>query len=249
RLGNLLLFGLFIILLLAVQFTSPRTVEEIIEKFVVARGGNSNLLSVKSIYMEGVIEIQGKGSAIRMIKVQDKLSRTEIETSAGNTVLLITDREACTIFPLISPAVNKLPLESLAELQIETDLCGPLVDHLEKGHKAELLGKDTVDGNPSYKIKITTKSGKVMKYWIDTGTYLVNKSSAVHLSRKNINIDSIVFYGNYKKINGIQFAHTIEIRSSETNESASGEEITFNTILVNTIIDPSMFIINNYHNK
>lgn len=54
---NLVLFGIFVLFLVAVQFASGQTVDEIIEKHIRQRGGFDKLAAIKSIYMEGIISM------------------------------------------------------------------------------------------------------------------------------------------------------------------------------------------------
>lgn len=240
---NLILFGLLIILLLAAQFASAKTVDEVIEKYLRARGGKDKLASVKSIYMEGIKEMMGKEVTVKVIKEQDKLSRTEIKTGGANDFVLVTDKEAWTFFPLRSPAADKIPDEDLAGLQTEMDIAGPLVDYIAKGHKAELLGKETVEDNTCYKIKLTTKAGKKMMFWLDANTYLVNQSSAIPIGGESI--ETLTLYKNYKEVDGIQFAHTYETKTTGMNTAKIDGEIFFHKILVNPTIDPGMYQPNN----
>ena len=237
---NLILFGIFIILLLAAQFASGKTVDEVIEKYIRARGGKDKLASVKSIYMEGVKEMMGKEMTVKIIKQQDKLSRTEIETGVVNEFVLITDKEAWTFFPSRYAVPDKTPDEDLAGLQTELDIEGPMVDYIAKGHKAELLGKDVVEGNKCYKIKLTTKAGKEMMFWIDANTYLVNQSSTTGAGREAV-IETFTFYKDYKEVGGIQFAHTCETKTAGSNAAGIGGETFFYKILLNPTIDPKMF--------
>ena len=239
---DLILFGLLIILLLVAQFASAKTVDEIIERYLRARGGNDKLASVKSIYMEGTKEMMGKEIKIKITKEQDKLSRTDIETGEGKYIMLITDKGACTFFPVGSTAVDKIPDEDLAALQTEMDITGPLTDYIAKGHKAELMGKDTVGDKTCYKIKVTTKAGQEMMFWVDAATYLVNQSSTTTIwASRGVDPETFTIYGNYKEVGGIQFAHTVETKTNSSNGAEICEETFFHTIMVNPTIDPKMY--------
>lgn len=231
-----------IILLLVVQFSSAKTVDDVIERYLRARGGMDNLASVKSIYMEGIKDNNGREVSVKIIKEQDKLSRFEIETGVANGFVLVTDKAAWTFFPLRTPATNKIPDEDLSGLQTEMDIAGPLVDYIAKGHKAELIGKETVEDNTCYKIKLTTKEGKEMMFWVDATTYLVNQSSVLPTGGKRGAVTEIfTVYKNYKSVDGIQFAHTCQTKISGTNSDKVGGEIRFHEILVNPAIDLKMY--------
>ncbi len=237
---NLILFGLLIVLLLVVQFASAKTIDEVIENYERARGGRDKLAALKSILMEGTREMKGGKVAVRIIKEQDRLSRTEIETVVGSGFVLVTDKGGWTFFPDKLEGIHKIQEVDLEGLQIEMDIAGPLSDYLNKGHKAELQGKEIVEGNSCYKIKITTKTGKVMMFWVDASTYLVHQSVASPIG--GLDTGTITIYKNYIEVDGIQLAHSIEIKNYGMNEDEPGEAIFFHKILANPIIHPDLYL-------
>jgi hypothetical protein len=248
---NLFLFGLLILLLVAVQFASGQTVDDIINKYIDARGGKDKLNSIKSIYMEGSREMMGNEVSVKVTKEQGKLSRTDIEMGSTNGFILITDKEAWTYFPMHSSSAEKMPDDAVASLQTELDIAGPLVDYAVKGHKAELIGKDSIDGNEDYKIKLTTSTGKIINYWIDTKTYLVSQTSQKNTGgfggRRNNAANSnaelgdvITVYKDYSAEDSILFPHTIEIKSSGGNGRGSGGT-TFDKIQLNIPVDAKLY--------
>ena len=72
--------------------------------------------------MEGAKEEQGKMLAVKIIKEQGRLSRTEVKANDENSFVLITDKGAWSFFPANSSEVNKLPLEDLVAFKIELDI-------------------------------------------------------------------------------------------------------------------------------
>lgn len=238
---DLILFGLFIIFLLAVQFASSKTVDEIIEKYVKARGGKENLNTLKSIYMEGTKEKDGSRSIIKITKEQARLSRVEIEREGSNEFELITAKEV--YFPFRPPGSGKVDGNNLGALQTEMDVAGPLVDYREKGHKAELLGKEMVDGNTSYKIRLTTKEGFEAMFWIDSGTYLLNQSLTPGIiDNKVANGQTMTMYKDYRAVDDILFAHTLEVSIRGSGSYGIAGETNFYKIIVNPAIDSKMFL-------
>jgi hypothetical protein len=240
---NLVLFGLLVLFLVAAQFTSAQTVDDIINKYIDARGGKDKLDSIKSIYMEGTREMMGNEIAVRVTKEQGKLSRTEFDLGGTTGFVLITDKEAWTYIPMRSPTPTKLPDDAVASMQTELDIPGPLVDYAAKGNKVELIGKDTLDGNENYKIKLTTNTGKEITYWIDTKTYLVNQTSQkgggmFGGGRKNGDDEVTVIYKDYSPVNGILFAHTTE---TKTNAGTGNGGTTFDKIELNQPVDPKLY--------
>ena len=225
---NLILFGLLIILLLVAQFTSAKTVEDVIEKYLKARGGSNKLAAIKSIYMEGLIEKAGSQAIIKITMEQDKLSRINIAWPHENNRVQVADS-------FDRPA-----------LQTELDIDGPLVEYLAKGHKAELLGKEKVEDNTCYKIKLTTKDGNKILLWIDASTWLLNQSWVLKTNETSgVKNEVFTLLRNYKDVDGIKFAHTFETRTNAINRSNDDEEISFNKIILNPHVDPPMYLQNN----
>jgi len=56
---SLILFGLFVFFLVAVQFAQAQTVDEIIDKYIKAIGGKDKLLLIATIYKEGSVQMMG----------------------------------------------------------------------------------------------------------------------------------------------------------------------------------------------
>lgn len=185
--------------------------------------------------MEGMKEMNGGNVQVKITKEQEKLSRTEID----HNVVVITAEAAWTYFPQVSPIPNRVPAENLQDIQTEMDIAGPLVDYAAKGHRAELLGKEQVEGNTCYKIKLTTQAGNVIFFWIDLSSYLLVQSSAISIDQEYAK--SLISYSNYKEVEGIQFPHTFETNSNRKWINEYGREIVFHTILINPVIRHTMY--------
>jgi hypothetical protein len=135
-----------------------------------------------------------------------------------------------------SPDPEKIAGDDLKQAEEQSDLDGPLVDYKEKGHMVELIGKEDVEGTPAYKLKLTLKSGDVRNIYLDAENYLELK---VNLKRKTpggeIEIDQ--FLGNYKPVNGLMYAFSIETKVKGQTVS----QITIDKIETDVAIDDSIF--------
>jgi hypothetical protein len=251
---NLVLFGLLILFLVAAQFASGQTVDEIIEKYEKALGGKDKLASIKSIYMEGSREMMGGEVTVKIIKEQGKLSRTEFEMMGAVGFSLVTQKEAWNFFPGRMEAPKKMPDEAVVAKQVELDIAGPLVDYATKGHKTELIGKDAAEGRVCYKIKLTTQAGRETIYWIDAETYLLLKSSAkarimgvgrpgntnAANDQKNVEQEMFTLYKDYRSVDGVQIPHVIQMKTSG-GENRGGGDTTFDKIEINQPVDAKYY--------
>ena len=235
---------LFVITILASIAGYSQTIDEIISKHVEAMGGPEKLKSLKSVYMEGVAVMQNGNEIISKIyKVQDKLVRREIEFGMGSVTMILTDKEGWASNPRTGGAFEALPKQAVEGQQLELDIAGPLVDYAMKGHKAELVGKETIGTTEAYKIKLTPKTGKEVIYFIDAKDYYIVRQTVKGgmfgggQGRGNQAADAEVNinYSDYKKTpEGYVFAYTVSMGNS-------GNNMNYEKIEVNKPVDEKLY--------
>lgn len=222
-----------------------QTVDEVINKHIEAIGGSEKLRSLNSLYMEGVAVMQNGNEIISKIyRVQDKLLRREVEFGMGSATVIITDKEGWSASPRSAGAFEALPKESVDAQQVELDLAGPLFNYAAKGHKVELLGKETIGNIEAYKIKLTPKSGKDIMFFIDTKDYYVIRQTIKGggmfgggQGRGNQPADAEfnINYSNYQKTpEGYMFPFTVSMGNS-------GNSLNYEKIEVNKPIDEKLY--------
>lgn len=158
--------------------TNAQTADDVIAKYIDAMGGLEKLKSIKSIYSEGVAVMQnGFEITTKTYRVQGKLFRQEIDFGRGSITSIITDKEGWFSNPRNEGVFEAVPAEVVAAQQVELDCAGALVDYASKGHTVELTGKETIEGNECYVIKLTAKSGRVTNYYIDNKNWYIIRTS------------------------------------------------------------------------
>lgn len=163
---------------LAVHNLQAQTADDVIGKYVEALGGLEKVKSINSIYMEGVsVSPNGQEITSKTYKVQGKLYRQEIDFGMGSFTMILTDKEGWFSNPRNGGAFEAMPAEMQSAQQQELDCVFPLIDYAAKGHKAELIGLETIEKTECYNIKLTLKSGKVYNYYIDSKNWLVVRVS------------------------------------------------------------------------
>jgi len=239
-------FAIFILFLIAVQFASGKTVDDIIEAYEAARGGKEKLAAIKTIYMEGNRKTGGNEIAVKITKEQGKLSRTAFETGEKNAVKLLTEKEGWNYYSAQMQQPEKITGQGVELWKTDLDIAGPLVDYPAKEHKVELLGKEMVGSNNCYKLKLIPTSGAAITYWIDTGSYLLLQSSVTAdriIATGGGNSQQpteITLYKDYKWVDGVLFPHTIETFNS-AGENGNGSSITFGKIEINQPVDGKLY--------
>jgi hypothetical protein len=235
---DIVLLVFFMLGLVFMQYAQGQTVDEIINKYIDAKGGKAKLDAVKSVYMEGSREMMGSEVTVKVTTVQGKLFRNDFEFGGTSGYTIVTPSQGWSFIPMRSQNVEIIPADRLKTMQAQLDIAGPLVDYIAKGNKAELQGKETINGKETHKIKMTLNSGKEVIFFIDTQTSLLLQSRQMSAAMgNNAPQEMITNYSDYKSIDGIMFPQTI----NNPGSGVTGGSTTFDTIIINKTIDESQF--------
>ncbi|MDB5223738.1 MAG: signal peptide protein [Chitinophagaceae bacterium] len=235
---NIVLLVVFVLGIVFMQFVQAQSVDDIINKYIDARGGKDKLKAIQSLYMEGSRQMMGNEVLVKVTTVQGKLFRTDFELGGTIGYTIVTPTEGWSFIPMQSPKVESIPADRLKNMQGQLDITGPLVDYAAKGNKAELQGKETIEGKEAYKIKMTLNTGKEVTYYIDTKTYLLIQSRQIGAARGNNPPQEVITnYSDYNLFDGIMFPQTI----ANPGSGVMGGSTTFDTIVINKTIDESQY--------
>jgi hypothetical protein len=106
--------------------------------------------------------------------------------------------------------------EDLKNITDESDFDGPLVDYQAKGNQIELVGKETIDDKPVYRLKLTNKNGDVRFYLFDASTFFLRKWEGTHKTGdKEMPWES--FFSDFHEVSGLKYAFRIDQGSPGTD--------------------------------
>jgi outer membrane lipoprotein-sorting protein len=227
---------LSLVLLFCVQ-ASAQTVDEVVKKSIEAQGGVERLKAVKSIKVTGKIIQQGLEIPITIQQKRPSMVRMDVTFQGKSQTVAYDGDTGWKTDPFQgSPDPEKVAGDELKELQEQSDMDGPLVDYKAKGHTVELMGKEDMEGTPVYKLKLTLKNGDIRYIFIDAANWLGLK---VNLKRKTPGgeMEADQFVGNYKKVNGIMTAFSIETKVG----GQTVNQIVLDKVEMDVPIDDSLF--------
>jgi hypothetical protein len=189
---------------------SAQTVDEVIAKNLQAKGGADKLKSVRSIRMtakfsQGSFRAEFRQEIKRADKVREEFiiqGLAQVQAYDGKTGWQISPFGGRKDPELLSQ-------DDLKSLVVDADIDGPLVDYKEKGHKAELVGHDSMEGTDCFKIKLSMKNGDVRYYYLDADSHLELKLEIQTTIRGSVQ-ESELYYGDYEQVNGIYYPFAIE---------------------------------------
>jgi Outer membrane lipoprotein-sorting protein len=215
-----------------------QSVDEVIASNIKARGGLEKLKSVRSIRTTAKMTA---GSFRLMFVVENKRAdkvREEAIIQGLAQVRAYDGKSAWQISPFGGRKDPELISQDDAkDLAIDADIDGLLVDYKEKGHKAELVGHDSVEGTDCFKIKLTLKNGDVRYYFLDTDSFLEIKIETQSNIRGTVQY-SETYLGDYEAVNGIYFPFAID---NGEKGSDSRNKFTVEKVELNIPLDNSRF--------
>jgi hypothetical protein len=187
-----------------------QTVDEVITKNIQAHGGADKLKSVRSLrisakFSQGSFRAEYRQENKRADKVREELiiqGLAQVQAYDGKTGWQISPFGGRKDPELLSQ-------DDLKSLVVDGDIDGPLMDYKEKGHKAELVGHDSMEGTDCFKIKLSMKNGDVRYYYLDADSYLELKVEIQTTIRGALQ-ENELYYGDYEQVNGIYYPFAVE---------------------------------------
>ncbi|MDQ3141234.1 MAG: outer membrane lipoprotein-sorting protein [Bacteroidota bacterium] len=223
-----------ICLSISMVYSTAQTADDIITKHLAALGGSEKLRTIQTVSMEAKVSAQGMEIPMSFKTANNKGWRMDISVMGMTGWMIVTQDSGWIFMPFQGQTKpDAIPADVLSESIEQLDAQGMLCDYKEKGHQVEYLGMDDVEGTECYKLKVTSKNGKVSYYLIDPASnYIVRVLSKQKAAGKEV--DAQVDFSNYKKIDGdFIFPHTIA--------SIQGP-LDVTKVVVNAPMDDSIFM-------
>src|SRR5260370_621908 len=217
---------------------SAQSVDAVIAKNAQARGGLEKLKAVRSLrttvkFSEGSFRAEFRQENKRPGKVREEFivqGMAQIQAYDGKTGWQISPFSGRRDPDLMSQ-------DDMKSLIVDGDIDGPLVDYKEKGHKAELVGHDSVEGTDCFKVKLSMKNGDIRYYYLDADSFLELKLEIQTTIRGALQ-ENELYYGDYEQVNGIYYPFAVE---QAQKGSASRAQISVEKIEQNIPLDDAHF--------
>jgi outer membrane lipoprotein-sorting protein len=188
----------------------------------------------------------GKEAAIKQVQLpfalemkRPRKSRLELQFAGKTAVQVFDGTNGWKIRPFLNrDDVQPFSADELKSEVERADIDGPLVDYAAKGTKVELAGVEPVDGHDAYKLKLTTKSGKVQHIWIDAQSFLDVKVQGTPRRFDGRMRDVWVYQRDFKTISGLIIPHEYE---TAVDGVTGTHKMLFESVKVNTSLDDARF--------
>ena len=215
-----------------------QTADEVIDKHLAALGGKEKLRALKSTRITIKAQAQGFEIPVEMLSKNNGCVKSTT-TIQGMKMIQCYDANAKAGW-MTNPMMGDKKAQKMNEEQVKQvreqggKLQSDLLDYKEKGHSAEYLGKEDMEGEEVYLIKLTKKDGSVVYYYIDVLTNLTIKEKT-KTKLKDKESESETLYSNYITVDGITSPGTIEAGGMMGSFVANVEKVEYNIELDDAI--------------
>lgn len=212
------------------------TVDTIVEKHIEARGGLERLRSVRSLRAAGRMRLGGRTeAAFTLVWEKPRRARFEVTFQGKVNLQVLDGDQGWWVAPLMGmPEPVPLPAETVGQLVRGIDLEGPIVDHARKGHRVQLLGRDSVDGIAAWKLEVTTGDGTILHVFVDAERFLEIKEVCKELST---GLDLETTFSDYKPVEGLMMPHQL----TSVLQGNPMDTTLIESILLNVPVDDAEF--------
>jgi len=148
------------LVLLSLQLPA-QTVDQIIDKYFAQTGGKDKWAALKSVKTSGKAKAQGMDLPVVMLQEAPNKMKLTINFQGKELVQPGFDGQTAWATNFMTMKPEKMEAEDSELMKQDTELQDPFLNYQQKGYKAELQGKETIEGTECYKVKLTKKPVKV----------------------------------------------------------------------------------------
>jgi hypothetical protein len=224
--------------------TLSQSVEDIWSEHIKALGGHNLLDSISSVIVEQkTIDISGESRKILYKKKGGKIRIDKMLNNEEKVILSTICNDGETAWIWKANSKNTIPIKvDDSKIGGGAKTKPPLfydhfVEYKQKGYKMELAGKDTIDSQAFYKIKISISEQLDIYYYINTQTYMIHKT----ISKINGRVNYYTLFDNYKNIYGLMMPLFVESRYYQNSQDKIMYTDIIDKIVINPKIDDRIF--------
>jgi hypothetical protein len=218
----------------------PPSVDEIVSRYVAARGGYEKLKAIRTLIFRGVYREGDYSSPRAAMSLMRPYLKLVGDAEAPNPDFAEGyDGSAWEYYGDPGVVLRTVGAASAAGRHA-TAIDGPLVDYRERGWRVAVAGVETIAGRSAYRLKITMPDGFEQEEFIDAETWLLvaeRKAAPIHAFGQAVATEERI--EDYRPVAGVLFPFSrreVEIASGKTLN-----EIRWTTITANRELDPKRF--------
>jgi len=239
----------FTLLLFAIcaSFTmNAQTADEILVSYFENIGGLENLKKVEGMKMIAKLNQQGMEIPLEIVQLKSGKQMSLINFQGMEVKQGVFDGETLWNTNFQTMKAEKSDAEATANMKLEmNDFPDAFIDYKEKGYTVELLGKETIDGAETFKIKLIrepitvdgNQEENVSFYFFDVENFVPIAVQTEIKSGQAKGMVSEVTFSDYQEVDGLYFPFSL----TQGVKGQPGAPITITSIELNPVIEDSAF--------
>jgi len=239
----------FLLSLVAVAFAfaaNAQTADEILAKYFENTGGLDKWKALQGIKISAKVNQGGLEIPLEMVQLKDGRQMTTITFQGKEIKQGVYDGSTLWATNFINMKAEKSDAEATENFKQDIgEFPDPFLNYKERGLKVELLGKETVDGSETFKIKLTKKpikvDGKVtdnvVYFFFDTENFVPLMSETEITSGQAKGMISQTKMSDYQEVNGLMMAFSM----TQGIKGQGGQPVTVSAIELNPKVDAAGF--------
>ena len=224
--------------LLLASTAGAQTVDDVVRRYVEARGGAARLRAVLSLRMTGTMELPGVQAPFVLELQRPNRMRTEFVVNGQTGVRAFDGENAWEQRPLPGEPPRPMAPEEAAEARAQADVdMSPLVDSAAKGFTIVLEGRDRLPGGETWKLVVRGREGPPRALYLDTRSHLVVQS----VDTRQVDgqaVEVVTEIADYRPLGGLVFPHRLEVGPRGKPER---QRLVIERVEVNPKLDASRF--------
>ncbi|MFZ6000044.1 MAG: outer membrane lipoprotein-sorting protein, partial [Bacteroidota bacterium] len=231
----------------SISWAQAQTADEIIAKYFENTGGMSKWAALKGITMSAKVNQGGMEIPLEIVQLKDGRTATIITFQGKQIKQQVFDGNTLWSHNFMTMKAEKSDAESTENFKVNlgSDFPLPFFGYKERGYSAELLGKETVDGTETFKIKLTKKPIKVDGkpeesvefYYFDAESFVPIMAEAEIKSGPAKGMVSQAKMSDYQEVEGLMMPFSM----TQGVKGQPGQPLTITSIVVNPPVDDKAF--------
>ncbi len=226
---------------------NAQTVDEILTTYYENIGGLENLKKVKGVKMTAKVNQQGMEIPLEIYQMSDGKQMTVISFQGKEIKQGVFDGETLWSHNFMTMKAEKSDAEATENMKLNSnDFPDSFIDYKEKGYTVELLGKETIDGTETFKIKIIkepiTVDGKkeddTSYYFFDTENFVPIAIQSQIKSGPSKGMTQEITMSDYQEVEGLYFPFSM---TQGLKDQPQKQPITITEIKLNPEVNDTLF--------
>lgn len=233
--------------LIAFSFTAfGQTADEIIANYFENTGGYENWGKVTGLKIKAKVQSGGMEIPLESVQLKDGRRYTKITLQGQELMQGVFDGTNLWGTNIQTMKAEKSAAEDLENFKLNiNDFPDPFYDYKSKGYTVELVGKETVEGTETFKIKLVKepltvdgqKVDDITYYYFDTENFVPIVTESEIPSGQMKGAIRRTTQSDFQEVNGLYFPFSM----TEGLKDGPTQPITLEAIEVNPEVDEKVF--------